>query len=296
MNEIDLLKGFRDDMPEPTTDAWLRARAAIAAAGGAPAAGAAPGKDPRRTRTRWFRPLYALSLAVVAAIAAMAGTLVSQRPAPADVGALSAVRTMVASAIRNNANRIVQTESQITLSNGTVYTKDWWDYPYTAQPGSTALQAGMEWQSGNPITRWSVSFIVPQDDELSAFNDCQLTPEGETIDYTNHTYQQSPPPCITVPMPGMDMFVSTARIIGYPVVDDQKTIEFQSVSKGQTFTFWISTVDDLPLQSQTTEKNWSEREQYKYLQPTAGNKAIFTFNRPAGYTQTVQSVMQHAAS
>jgi hypothetical protein len=290
MNEIDLLKGFRDDMPEPTTDAWLRARAAIAAAG------CSSGKDAATTRTRWFRPLYALSLALVAAVAAVAGMLVSQRPSPADAGALSAVRTMVANAIHNNANRIVQTKSEITLSNGTVYTKDWWDYPWSAQPGSTALQAGMEWQSGNPITRWSVSFIVPPDDELSAFNDCQLTPQGETIDYTNHTYQQSPPPCITVPMPGMDMFVSTARIIGYPVVDNQKTIEFQSVSKAQTFTFWISTVDDLPLQSQTTEKDWSEREQYSYLPATPVNKAIFAFNRPAGYTQTVQTLMQHAAS
>ena len=32
MNELDVLKRFRDDVPEPSTDAWLRARAAIEAA------------------------------------------------------------------------------------------------------------------------------------------------------------------------------------------------------------------------------------------------------------------------
>jgi hypothetical protein len=32
MNELDVLKRFRDDVPEPSTDAWLRARAAIDAA------------------------------------------------------------------------------------------------------------------------------------------------------------------------------------------------------------------------------------------------------------------------
>lgn len=32
MNEIELLERFRDDVPDPSTDAWLRARAAVAAA------------------------------------------------------------------------------------------------------------------------------------------------------------------------------------------------------------------------------------------------------------------------
>lgn len=34
MNELDVLKRFREDVPDPSTDAWLRARAAIEAVRG----------------------------------------------------------------------------------------------------------------------------------------------------------------------------------------------------------------------------------------------------------------------
>jgi hypothetical protein len=287
MNEIDLLKAFRDDMPEPTTDAWVRARAAIAAAG-AESGGTGTG----RTRIRWLRPLYVVTLALVAAVAAASGALLSQRPSSADAGALDAVRAMVADAIRGGADNIVLTQSRTVLSNGTVYTGVSWDYPWTGEPGSTVSQTGLELEGGSPIRGWALWFTVPQSSRLSAGSDCQLTPHGTTVDYTYHTWQAAPPPCVMLP-PGLDMFVPTLRIIGYPVLDNQKTVEFQSVSKTQTFTFWISTVNDLPLQSQTTQKDWTNREQYTYLMPTPANKAKLKLTVPAGYAQTL---VQGAAS
>jgi hypothetical protein len=302
MDEIDLLKGFRDDMPEPTTDAWLRARAAIAAAGGEPRSGKSRARRNARggatTRVRWFRPLYAATLTAVAAVAATTGALLSQSPAPTGSTTVDVVRTMVAGAMHSYSGDIVRTQSTITLASGTVYTRDWWDYPLTSQPGSTVQQVGSESESGSPINSWSLSFTVPQNESLTAANDCQLTPQGTTIDYSNHTWQSSPPPCVTVPTPGLDMFSPTARIIGYAViVDGQKTIEFQSASSTETFTFWISTANDLPLQSLTTEKDWTDQERYTYLPPTSANMAKLTLNPPINYQKTAaQTLVQHAGS
>jgi hypothetical protein len=288
MNEIDLLKGFRDDMPEPTTDAWVRARAAIAAA-------RAESDPPRKAAVRWFRPLYAVTLTVVAAVSAIAGVLLSRAPvspgsaAPAPAVATSpAFRTKVAAAIQSYANIIVFTQSTTQLSNGTVYNGYSWDYPWTGRPGNIVQQAGMEFEGGAEMSGWALSFVVPPRNKLSAGNDnqCHLTPHGVTVDYTDHTWQSAPPPCVTLP-PGLDMLVPTLKIVGYPSVDGQKTIEFQSAtSKNGTFTVWISYITYLPLQSQTTEKDWTEREQYTFERPTTANQAKLSLAVPDSFTET----------
>jgi hypothetical protein len=288
MNDIDLLKGFRDDMPEPTTDAWLRARAAIAAA-------RAESDPPRRVRVRWFRPLYAVTLSVVAVAAAVAGAFLSRAPvapgpaAPAPAAAASpAFRIKVATALQSYANIIVFTQSTTQLADGMIYNGYSWDYPWTGRPGNTVEQAGMEWEGGAEISGWALSFVVPPRDQLSAGDDnqCHLTPLGITVDYTNRTWQSAPPPCVTLP-PGLDMLVPTLKIAGYPFLDGQKTIEFQSAtSKDGTFTVWISYDTYLPLQSQTTEEDWTEREQYTFERPTIANQGKLTLAVPDGFTQT----------
>jgi len=288
MDEIDLLKGFRDDMPEPTTDAWLRARAAIAAA----RAESSPTVK-TTTSTRWFRPLYAVTLAIVALASAATGAFLTQVRTPttrAQAPTPSASATLfakVAAAIQDDANYIVYTQSTTVLSTGTIYTGAWWDYPWTGHPGSTVRQAGTEWIGGSPVSGWSLSFVVPQTSRLSvgSDNECQLTPRGITVDYTNRTWQSAPPPCVTLP-PGLDMLVPTLRIAGYPVIDNQKTTEFRTASKDETFTVWISNATYLPLQSQTARKDWTEQEQYTYLAATPGNRAKVSLTVPDGFTQT----------
>jgi hypothetical protein len=289
MDEIDLLKGFRDDMPEPTTDAWVRARAAIAAAGGEPKV---KNKAKTTMRARWFRPLYAATLAVVAAVAATTGALLSESPEPASAGTLSVVRAMVAAAISNDAGSIVVTQSETVLADGTTSTGEWWDDPWTAQPGDTVQQVGRDFEGGNLTRSWYVSFVVPQSDRLKPGDDYQLGQHGTTVDYTDHTWSAAPPPSVTLP-PGLDMLASSMRLIGYPVVGSQKTIELQSVSSTQTFTLWISAADSLPLQSETIGKGYTEQEQYQFQPPTARNLARFTPSVPAGFTE---SRMQGVAS
>jgi hypothetical protein len=289
MDEIDLLKGFRDDMPEPTTDAWLRARAAIAAA----RAETNP-KTKATISVRWFRPLYAVTLAAVAVISAVAGAFLAQTrtttqlaaPAPT-TSATVTMFTKVASAIQNDANYVVYTQATTVLSTGAVYTGAWLDDPWTGAPGTVVRQAGTQWVGGTE-SGWALSFVVPPTSRLrvGSDNECQLTPYGISIDYTNHTWQDTPPPCVTLP-PGLDLDARAMRIVGYPVVSNQKTIEFRAVSEDETFTLWIDNTTYLPLQSQTVKKDWTEQEQYTYDPPTAANQAKLTMSAPRGFTQTL---------
>jgi hypothetical protein len=70
MNELDLLKQFQSKVPEPSSDAWRKARAAISAAR-ADAIAASPGSGLKRPAWRRGRPLAAL-LGVTGAVAAAA--------------------------------------------------------------------------------------------------------------------------------------------------------------------------------------------------------------------------------
>jgi hypothetical protein len=297
MDEIDLLKGFRDDMPEPTTDAWLRARSAIAAARNE----SARKRKRYRMTIRWFRPLYGVTLAIVATVSAVAGAFLSQGPATLTAtpvapltSASSTLIAKVAAAIHSDANYIVYTQSTTTLTSGLTYTGAWWDYPWTGTAGSAVRQVGTQWIGGSAVNAWSLSFVVPQTSRLSVGNDnaCHLTPKGVTVNYTDRTWQAAPPPCVTLP-PGLDMLVQGLRFIGNPVVDNQKTIELEEITSDEVFTFWISEINYLPLQSQTTRKGWTEQEQYSYYPATAVNRAKLSLTVPKNFTQMA---VQRAAS
>ena len=74
-DEIDLLRWFREDTPEPDDAAWNRARTALAdARAGEPGAQPAPG---RRHRSRWWPPGRRVTLsAIVAAVVVAAAALI----------------------------------------------------------------------------------------------------------------------------------------------------------------------------------------------------------------------------
>lgn len=297
MNEIDLLKGFRDDMPEPTTDAWLRARAAIAAARNE----SGPKHTRATIRAHWFRPMYVATLAAVAIVSAVAGAFLTRAPTTTSPAAVAPAATpsptlfaKVAAAFRTYAGYIVYTQSSTTLPSGQVYNSDWWDYPWTAPAGNVVRQAGTQYTGSSSVT-WSLSFVVPETDRLSVGNnsDCKLDPHGFTIEYATHTWQSAAPPCVTLP-PGLDMLVPALQVIGHPLLDGQKTTELREITKSETFTLWISDYNYLPLQSQTKKKSGIEQETYSFDPPTVVNqaRANLTEQPPAGFSQT----LRHAAS
>ncbi|HTS96467.1 MAG TPA: hypothetical protein VMI33_07585 [Streptosporangiaceae bacterium] len=86
-DEIDVLRRFRDETPGPSTDAWLRARAAIAAA-------RSDQQRPARARGRWPGRPGPLPLAAGAAVAAaVAGLLVVLLPGPPAIRPGGPIRT-----------------------------------------------------------------------------------------------------------------------------------------------------------------------------------------------------------
>ena len=96
-DEIELLRRFRGELPEPSTDAWVRARAAIAAAAAeqdepsirpVSASGVSPDGDRRRSasghrsRSRVLRrPRSIVLMSVAASVGLVAGLLVTFLPA-----------------------------------------------------------------------------------------------------------------------------------------------------------------------------------------------------------------------
>jgi hypothetical protein len=76
-DEIDLLRMFRDETPGPSTDAWARARAAVAAAGSEQIA--ARSRNVKRPGWRRRMPLV-LASGAVAAVAALLAVLLTGPP------------------------------------------------------------------------------------------------------------------------------------------------------------------------------------------------------------------------
>jgi photosystem II stability/assembly factor-like uncharacterized protein len=72
-DEIDLLRWFRGGTPEPDDAAWNRARTALADA--RTDEGGAQGTPGRRHRSRWRRPGHRVTIVTVAAIVAVAATV-----------------------------------------------------------------------------------------------------------------------------------------------------------------------------------------------------------------------------
>ncbi len=73
-NEIELLQRFRDEMPGPSTDAWARARSAVAVA-----QSEEEPTGPLRGRRSGRRQLFSIA-AVAGVAAAVAGLLAAQIP------------------------------------------------------------------------------------------------------------------------------------------------------------------------------------------------------------------------
>ena len=80
MNELDLLERFRDDVPEPSTDAWLRARAAIAAAQDEESTEPAPLSTRRGSRRRATVAVGGVAFAVAAIVVTLLFTAPPARP------------------------------------------------------------------------------------------------------------------------------------------------------------------------------------------------------------------------
>lgn len=84
MNELDLLERFRDDVPEASTDAWLRAQAAIAAAQDEESTGPEPSSIRKGSRRRATVAVAGVVFAVAAIVVALLFTAPRRDRRPLD--------------------------------------------------------------------------------------------------------------------------------------------------------------------------------------------------------------------
>jgi hypothetical protein len=155
-DELDALRHFRDETPGPSTDAWNRARAAIAAARAEeqPARRQhrwAPGRRLRRQRPASRRVLViAAGVAVAAAVAGLLAVLLPNSPATLSTGAQIETTAFV--------TRVEQALSLSGQRNVVGYARTVFPPGYNAEPmGPGELRLFPGNGAGSP---WSASYLV----------------------------------------------------------------------------------------------------------------------------------------
>ena len=288
MNELDVLKRFRDDVPEPSTDAWLRARAAIDAAR---AETSEPPPQPAPIRlggSHHRRRLAVLGLATVVVLATAGVTLglVTQGPrgpvARSDASGRTTVRPKAAvtparlvDALSGEQDTIFYTQSSTEVPGQPTSTSEEWDYPWNGQPGQIVHQAGSRSVGGIVQNEWSLTFTVPAagaTTNASTGDACGVSAERTDIDLTNQTWQPSEQSCVAL-TPGLDSTAAVLdptthqpisniktlaadgflQVIGLSHIDGQPAAEFRSDIRGaSTLDLWVNGNTYLPLQSVST--------------------------------------------
>lgn len=288
MNELDLLERFRDDVPEASTDAWLRAQAAIAAAQEEESTEPAPSSTRKGSRRQVTIAAVGVAFAVAAIVVALLLTASPARPPDAppthDSGVSASpgdgvVRARVVDALSADNNTILYTQSSTEVPGQATLNNEEWDYPWSGQPGQVVRDAGSASTDGTVQSRWSLTFTVPPTNSAGSTPPntplgaaCNVSAQRVDVDYTNRTWHTSEQSCVAL-TPGIDTnvafvdpktgdlvsniktLVSDAylQVIGYPTVDGQRTIEITPKTLGPvTLDLWVNADTYLPVQSVTT--------------------------------------------
>jgi hypothetical protein len=289
MNELDVLKRFREDVPEPSTDAWRRARAAIEAVR-AETSNPPVQLGPLRRNSPRHRPRAAVLVLGVAAAVALVGVILSlTEHRPSGRGAHSAssgrtttrppvgtIRARVVDALDGEADSILYTQSSMEVPGQPTSNDEAWDYPWNGQPGQIVRQAGSASVGGTVQNEWSLTFTVPVGDSgtnsASHGATCNVFGQRIDVDFTNQTWQSSEQSCVAL-SPGLDapaafidptthkltsnikMLVADGllQVVGYPNLDGEPTIELKSDTlEATTLDLWVNAHTYLPVQSVST--------------------------------------------
>jgi hypothetical protein len=289
MNELDVLKRFRADVPEPSTDAWLRACAAIEAVRAETSLPPAQLAHLRRRAPRHRRRWAVLGLGIAAAAATVGVTLAlakqgpSSPVAPSDPGGRNAVgpeaaviRARLIDALSGEQDTIFYTRSSTEVPGQPASKGEEWDYPWNGQPGQIVRQAGSDSSGGTVQGTWSLTFAVPAGGATSnraetAGLACNVSGQRIDVDFANQTWQSSEQSCVAL-TPGLDTAefldptthqpisnITTLvadgllQVVGHPTVDGQPTVELKSDTQGiTTLDLWVNASTYLPVQSVTT--------------------------------------------
>jgi hypothetical protein len=324
MNELDVLRRFREDVSEPSTDAWLRARAAYESAWQE----TLEHSTPRGIRRRIV--LVAAGLVVAASSVALAAALnqpashVPFSPPRHAAGAHPSpvvLRARVVDALSAESNTILYAQSTTEVPGQPPTEGQEWDNPWNGRTGQVVHEAGSASVGGAIRNKWGLTFTVPAgasdgSSTVPLGAACNVTGQRVDVNFTNQTWQTSVQTCVAL-TPGLDAAVAfvdpktgqlvsniktlTAdgflQVVGYPTVDGQATVELTSKASGSTrLDLWVNADSYLPMRSVSTSPTTGSNAgvstttvRYSFLSPTQPNLDHLAVTAPLGFTRTFSS-------
>jgi hypothetical protein len=311
-DEIEVLRLFRDELPGPSTDAWARARSAIAVARSEEeAAGRGPSRGPRR------RQLFSVA-AGVAVAAAVAGLLAVLLPNPAATGAPGQAAS--AQQVRTAAyvTRVEHALASPGMSNVLGYARTVYPPGSIAEPVAGAVSVQREPGASSP---WRVGFTVRWSyqgrAEFSAFTATgqRVFDKGVAITagrgmtsvvviYRNATWWRAPAgaaravtgpgpsscgPDVAIGPGGWPAFIREELRCGEYTLDGRQQIDGIDATKitgnKGLDTLWVNPATYLPMRVMLTFGRLRIQTNFRWLPPTPANLARLSVQIPAGFRQ-----------
>jgi hypothetical protein len=298
-DEIELLRHLIDEIPGPSTDAWARARAAIATARSEEeAAGHRPGRRPSRRL---------LAITTGAAVAAAAGLLVGLLPrSPAATGG-QRIRTP---AYVTRVERALASPSQDGLVG---YARTVYPSGTVARPTgglSPGAGAGSRWSVGYTVTwayrgSWKASAFTAAGQPVFSERTTHAAGRSETVAvvYPDATWWRATaaPPAGRAPgcppggTPGLTIISRWASFIGnelrcggYRMDGRQRVdgIDAVKLTGGKTLVaLWVNPATYLPVRVISSFGQGRAQTDFRWLSPVQARLSQLSVRIPAGFRQ-----------
>ena len=321
-DEIEVLRLFRDDMPGPSTDAWTRARSAIAVARAeeeqaGPRDSRGPGRQGPGRQGPGRRKLFSMAAGVVVA-AAVAGLLAVLLPGSPVTGGDG--KAASAQQIRTTAYVITRVERALSLSgrdNMLGYARTVYPPGTVAEPAADVVRVQREpgtsspWSVGSAV-RWSYRGTM----SLSAFSATGQRvfargitsghgkPTTVVVIYRDATWWRAaggavparsagaPPRCgpdVTLGPGGWPAFIREELSCGEYAMDGRQQVDGMDAikitgNKGLD-TLWVNPATYLPARAIFTFGRLRTQTDFRWLPPTPANLARLSVRVPPGFRQ-----------
>jgi hypothetical protein len=309
-DELDALRQFRDETPGPSTDAWNRARAAIAAARAEEEpAGRGPGRRSPRRQPGQRRVLWMVTVGAVAA--AVAGLLAVLLP-----GSLATRGTRAQFETTAFVTRVEHALSESSQRQLVGYARTMFPPGYTLEPVSPG---GIRVGSG-ASSPWTVGYLVRlsyrDTNKVSAFTaagyrvfDLRMTPEGGMVTSTGVFYRSrtwwrgvagpsaavngpAPTPCgpgVELGPGGWPSFLRHELGCGEFTKGGQQRIgrveAVELTGNGGHEVFWVNPATYLPVRAITTLSGSRQQTDFGWFAPTKARLAGLRLSVPPGFRQ-----------
>jgi hypothetical protein len=303
-DEIEVLRTFRDEMPGPSTDAWIRARAAIAVAR-AEEGPRRPRRGPGPRRRLWI----AGGVGVAAAVAGLVAVLIPGAPG----AGLSGQQIKETAYVVTHVERALGSTGQ---DNVIGYTRTQFPAGSILEPeafgqhSQSGLSSSSPWSVG-----WSVRWSYRDTMKTSAFSPTgqrvfdELTtvdgkPTAFAVIYGDKTWwrgtlrpaqaprQPAPSGCgpaVIIGPGGWSAFIRSELTCGEYLIDGRQWLDgidaIKMTGNKGLDAMWVNPATYLPLRVIFTFGRERIQTEFRWLRPTPASLAQLGLTVPAGFRQ-----------